>query len=245
MHLSRLEINEQGLPADVEVLRLAESPSTNTEALSGPANHRRLVWTPRQTAGRGRGANVWQAQPGCLTFTYLEPDPGIPVEKLPTTSLIAALALADALRPLVPVQLKWPNDVYAKDRKISGILVENHPENALVVGIGINLTNDVSDIDLPAINLLQAGVAEEQIDATSLVVRWIKHFQDLLELSRKGDLRLAEAWRPLCWLSGKQVAMDRGVSGVCRGIDPSGGVLLENDSGIHVVHGGTVARVQI
>lgn len=243
MDSSSFEINQHGLPADVELLRLPESPSTNSVALAGPANRRRVIWTPRQTAGRGRGSNVWQANAGCLTFSYVEPAPEIPAEQLPTTSLIAALALADALRPLVPVRLKWPNDVYAKDRKLSGILVENHAENALVVGIGINLTNDVSAIDIPAINLLQAGAGQGEIDATRLVARWIQHFQDLLELRRNGDLRLAEAWRPLCWLSGKTVTMDSGVSGVCRGINSSGGLQLENDC-IHVVHGGVVAEIR-
>jgi len=242
MHSSPLEIDAQHLPADVELLRLGKSPSTNSVALSGPATSRRLIWTPRQTAGRGRGSNVWQAGPGCLTFTYLEPDPGIPAERLPTSSLIAAMALADALQPLVPVRLKWPNDVYAKDRKLSGILVENHPDKALVVGIGINLTNEVSGIDIPAINLVQAGAPPDKVDATRLVSDWIRHFQDLLELSRSGNLRLAEAWRPRCWLAGKTVVMNSGVSGLCRGIDPSGGLLLENDSGLQVVHGGVVAR---
>jgi len=243
MNPHAIEINQQGLPADVELLRLEESPSTNSAALAGPADRRRLIWTPRQTAGRGRGTNVWQAKPGCLTFSYLEPAPGLPPERLPTSSLIAALAMADALRPAVQVRLKWPNDIYTNDRKLCGILVENHPDDALVVGIGINLCNDVSDIDIPAINLLQAGATESELDATRLVTRWIGYFRDLLELSRSGNLRLVEAWRPQCWLQGKTVTMDGGTVGLCHGIDSSGGLLLEAADGIQTVHGGVVAAV--
>lgn len=105
------------------------------------------VFAETQTSGRGRGGNRWSAPPGQnLTFSVLL-RPDWPVNQWPRFAHAAGLAVARAAQAWAgncPVQLKWPNDVHARDRKLAGVLLElkgtrNSPH--LVVGIGINVNS--------------------------------------------------------------------------------------------------------
>ena len=92
-----------------------------------------------QTAGRGRLGHSWEAPPGSaiLCSVLLKPPPG---RRLPQLSLVAGVAVADALELLTDLaaQIKWPNDVMLRRRKVSGILAEAS-DGAVVLGIGVNV----------------------------------------------------------------------------------------------------------
>ncbi|WP_423143057.1 biotin--[acetyl-CoA-carboxylase] ligase [Parablastomonas sp. CN1-191] len=95
----------------------------------------------RQLAGKGRLGRPWNDGAGnfmgstAVQLGPTDPPPG-------TLALVAALALAEALSPLIPpprrLMLKWPNDVLVGDAKLAGILLERIGE-AVIVGIGVNL----------------------------------------------------------------------------------------------------------
>ncbi len=102
------------------------------------------VFAETQTAGRGRGGNRWSAPTGKnLTFSVLL-RPLWPLPHWPRLAHVAGLAVARAAQgwsERIPVQLKWPNDVYADGRKLAGILLELKGSRSaphLVLGIGIN-----------------------------------------------------------------------------------------------------------
>src|SRR5919197_2583591 len=92
-----------------------------------------------QSAGRGRLGRTWEAPPSTalLCSILLKPPPERDVRQL---SLVAGVAVADALEHLVglAVQIKWPNDVMLRRRKVTGILAELR-DGAVVLGIGINV----------------------------------------------------------------------------------------------------------
>ncbi len=100
-----------------------------------------------QTAGRGRLGRTWEAPAGAalLCSVLLRPPPERP---LPQLALVAGIAVADALEELtgLAVQIKWPNDVMLRRRKVCGILAEAR-DGAVVLGIGVNL-NQAED-ELP------------------------------------------------------------------------------------------------
>jgi BirA family transcriptional regulator, biotin operon repressor / biotin---[acetyl-CoA-carboxylase] ligase len=105
----------------------------------------------QQTAGRGQRGNQWEAAPGQnLTFSVVLHPTFLDLAHQFMLNVATALAVADtvaaALAPVPqgpPVRVKWPNDVYAGDQKIAGILIENSlagPQiRASVVGIGLNV----------------------------------------------------------------------------------------------------------
>ena len=223
------------------VLYLDETASTNdvalrlaqTEAESGNL----LVWTDCQTGGRGRGNNRWLADAGSVTFSLYLPNPGLEGQAISQLSLICALAVADALTPHVVPQLKWPNDIYVSNRKLCGILVER-ADRGLVVGVGLNVHNDVSQVDIPAIALHE--VTRGEIDVVSLVIDLFRHLNTLHDLLRGDQLDLARAWNPRCWLRGKRVTIDGKETGICGGVQSDGGLRV----GDSVVYGGVVTQVK-
>ena len=108
-----------------------------------------VVAAREQTAGRGQRGNRWLARPGeNLTFSLLlrpgeDGIPAIPAGRQFLVSQVASLALRDLLeKEGVGVRIKWPNDIYAGDRKICGMLVENTLRGGQILAsiIGIGLT---------------------------------------------------------------------------------------------------------
>ena len=125
-----------------------------------------LVAARIQTAGRGRGKNVWHAFDGALTFSILIDSAahGIGTANWPQLSLATAVAVCDAISPELNSQskrslraaagnpqsehlsIKYPNDVLLNGEKVCGILVESPggerpAKDRLIIGIGINVNN--------------------------------------------------------------------------------------------------------
>lgn len=137
-----------------EVLALPSCHSTNDTALallaSDEANDGMVVITHEQLAGRGQLGNGWEAEPHKnLTLSVILKPNWLPIDKQFFLSMAVALALRDTLLQYAkePVLIKWPNDIYVKDQKISGVLIQNavlasHIKHS-VVGIGINVNQKV------------------------------------------------------------------------------------------------------
>lgn len=134
-------------------------PSTSTALAADAAEqpHGTVYATRSQTAGRGQRGNSWEAAPGLnLTFSVLL-RPSLPFEVSETfaVSMLTALAVADVLSQVTgeKILVKWPNDIYAGDRKLGGILIENslqgHNVRHTIAGIGINVNQVTFESDAP------------------------------------------------------------------------------------------------
>jgi len=136
--------------------------STNSYALdfikqSAPAEGY-IVWAKEQFAGRGQRGAAWQSEPGSnLTFSVILRPQFLPIaEQFRLTKAIAlgiASFVSHFLEDGAHVRIKWPNDIYVKNCKIAGILIENVLEQSVlkysVVGIGLNINQVVFDPLLP------------------------------------------------------------------------------------------------
>ena len=131
------------IPGRVTLVARDEVDSTNdcVLALAGDgAPDWTVVQAGRQRTGRGSHGRAWQSPAGNLYVSVLLRSRRT---GKPQLSLVAALAVADTVRdlvPAVPVTLKWPNDVLLAGCKVSGILLETSDE-VVVIGVGINLAN--------------------------------------------------------------------------------------------------------
>jgi len=104
-----------------------------------------LVWAEEQTSGRGRGDRRWFTPPGkALAFSLIvRPLPG-EEQSVSLFSGLGAMAVCEALlmRGLHP-EIKWPNDVLLKRRKVCGVLAEavwmGGKADSIVLGIGVNV----------------------------------------------------------------------------------------------------------
>lgn len=216
-------------------------------AIRGPL----LILAESQTNGRGRGTNRWWAEPGALTFTLLL-DTGIPQRHLPQASLTVGLAVCEAIEGILEtteMQIKWPNDVYCQQRKLSGILIELPTTNAhlLAIGIGININNSLERApeDLQATAVALSDVAQHEFSLTNVLVKVLNQLEARLECIGRNDGELRARWRERCLLTNRTIQMDLGtrkVSGRCRGIDDDGALLIETDSGLEVCFAGSITH---
>ena len=125
-----------------------QTGSTNDVALAWAADGApdlALVFAEQQTAGRGRGNHSWFTAPGAALALSLviRPLPG-EARSASLFSALGALAVCEVLaaQGLHP-QIKWPNDVLLKRRKVAGILTESvwtgATVDSLILGIGLNI----------------------------------------------------------------------------------------------------------
>lgn len=148
-----------------EMVWLDETPSTNSWLSSEVASRKRgelsdltAVAARCQSSGRGQRGNSWESEPGKnLTLSVLH----YPSERIAPADQFAiseatALAVADTLALFgIEAKVKWPNDIYAGDRKICGILIENSLTGARIdhsilgVGLNVNQTRFLSDAPNP------------------------------------------------------------------------------------------------
>ena len=103
-----------------------------------------VIMTKRQTAGKGQRGNSWVTEPGKNLIFSVILFPQLPVSKAFNLTMAISLAAQKTLSQYLPgVTVKWPNDIYVKNKKIAGILVENQLRGdtiiSSVVGIGINV----------------------------------------------------------------------------------------------------------
>jgi BirA family transcriptional regulator, biotin operon repressor / biotin---[acetyl-CoA-carboxylase] ligase len=114
-----------------------------------------IIYTNYQSAGRGQKGNRWESEDGknLLFSTVLFPVMVRPEDQF-IISIFISLGICDFLKKLIPdCKIKWPNDIYAGDDKIAGILIENSIiSNAIVnsiAGIGLNINQEEFQEELP------------------------------------------------------------------------------------------------
>ncbi|HWB20439.1 MAG TPA: biotin--[acetyl-CoA-carboxylase] ligase, partial [Phycisphaerales bacterium] len=154
---------------------LRETDSTQDAARRMGANIGDVVVACRQTAGRGRLGRTWSdtADAG-VAMTCVSP-PAKP-ERLAIASAVAvALAIASLFQNESEAQIKWPNDVLLKGRKVAGILIEQN-EKASHIGIGINVHQRdwPADLAATAISLDQAGARTDRLHVMVAVIRKLR-----------------------------------------------------------------------
>ncbi len=179
-----------------------------------------LVVADHQTAGRGRLGRSWETPAGTavLFSVLLKPPPEPP---LPQLSLVAGIAVADTLERMLglSVQLKWPNDVMLRRRKVAGCLAEAR-DGAVVLGIGVNVDQTADQVPESAgsVRTLTGRTADRE----ELLSMLLADLDSRYAAWRVGGLdAVYDGLGPRDFLRGRQVTVN-GVSGVVNMIDRDG-----------------------
>ncbi len=234
-------------------------PSTNSRALVMATDPTlvvpALVLSDQQTAGRGRGVNRWWSERGSLTFSIILDFPGLDKKSLwPRVSLTAGIAVCEALHQLCPgldAAIKWPNDVYVRTRKISGILVEVPAQNCqrMVIGIGANVNNAFVQApeSIRATGTSLVDVTGYCFSLTSVLVAILNQLSSRLTLLQCHGDQLQQQWQAFCMLTGRRVQVDVGARrtvGICRGINSHGALLLDTANATQECPSGVVTVIE-
>ncbi len=210
-----------------------------------------VVVTSRQTAGRGRGNNVWWSDASCLTATFaIAVDDAHPAGELP---LIAGLAVRDAAAELTAntnIELKWPNDVLYDGRKLSGLLCERVNKLDLI-GIGMNINLDPMDAPLPLQKTLTslmmiAGKSIDRKDALRVVASHL--WQNIQKRRKQPFSHFLREYERHHALLGKKVSVpgdpsSDAVVGRVEGVDSHGRLLVREGNKLHHVVAGHVTML--
>ncbi|NDP38690.1 MAG: biotin--[acetyl-CoA-carboxylase] ligase [Rhodoferax sp.] len=247
MVASVMELIRQAVLPDLPGFRvewLAQIDSTNSELMRRARAGRLepvLLVAGQQTAGRGRlgrqwfsdaGADTNQASDGSLTFSL-----GLPLAPLDWSGLSLAVGVSVVQNLHPDLRLKWPNDVWLRDRKLAGILIEtanltDTPEaRYAVVGIGINMKpRAATGLSTPPAWLGEVlpGVKapEALLRIAAPLVRALKVFE------ANGFSTFQAGFNDRDALGGLAVTLSDGTTGVAQGVDRMGALLVQTVQGL-------------
>jgi len=237
-----------------EVKSVVDSSNDRVKELAkeGPLEAGFSIFAEAQTAGRGRRGKKWISPFGNnLYFSVYWPlDNGI--HGAMGLSLAAGVALAECFTGLgiEGVSVKWPNDVYIRGKKVTGILVdlETSPEGAAhsIIGIGINLTMPEhvgasidqawTDLNTELPQPMSRNHIAAQVRASVLSALQLYEEQGLAAFQQSWRRYDCFFDKPVKLIMGQRVCL-----GTCRGIDENGALLVEDEQGVRRYFGGEVS----
>jgi BirA family biotin operon repressor/biotin-[acetyl-CoA-carboxylase] ligase len=235
----------------LECHEVLESTSTTLkQRAEAGASEGLAILALRQSAGRGRQGRGWESPAGNLYLSLLL-RPAVSLRAAPQWSFVAAVALAETLKPLLPhearLTLKWPNDLLLHGAKAAGILVEtgvaaSNTLDWLCIGIGVNIASKPSLPDRVTSCLAEflPTPPTPEILATAL----------LRNLAHWHETRLAQGFTPIrdAWLRhgpamGAPVSVKRDgalLEGAFAGLSPEGGLKLAKGSEVQLILAGEI-----
>lgn len=154
-----------------KIVHIGETDSTNYW-LKEHGEGEMVVVADYQTAGRGCGTNTWESERGKnLLFSALIHPKQIPASHQFHISMAVSVAISEALEQYIgDVSIKWPNDIYWRNGKICGILIEQTLKGTLIkesiIGVGLNVNQRKFRSDAPnPVSLWQITAQETDRDA--------------------------------------------------------------------------------
>lgn len=239
-----------------EIHYFPEIDSTNNEAkklAAAGCPEGTIVVADAQQQGRGRLSRGWFSPPcGGIWLSVVLRPPFAPREA-PKCTLMAAVAVAKALREVtgLAVGIKWPNDIMYRGRKMVGILTELSAEidaiNFVVLGMGINVNIPAQAFPPELAEVATSPAAElgHPVPRLRLLRQVLAELEENYRLVRQqGFDPVLTMWRQLSCTLGRQVdcfAPDRTFSGVAVDIDADGALIVQGDGFIERVVAGDVS----
>ena len=246
-------LSTESLGRSVVVAETVESTNlAASEMARAGMPHGLVVAADQQTGGRGRNGRAWLSPAGVNLYFSMLLRPSCRPAIVPQISLLAALAERRAMAQLHPgltVRLKWPNDVWAMERKLSGILstmsCQGNRTDYVVVGVGLNV-NALADDFPPDIRETATSLRlliGHRFERGMVLALFLNQFEVLYQEWLKANSLspfLAE-WRKASMLEGKWVTVEQGnspVSGVVDGITDEGHLVLRDGQQIRLATAG-------
>lgn len=211
-----------------------------------------VVLAEMQTAGRGRRGRNWVspfAQNIYLSLLWHFDDSTL---NLSGVSLAVGVAVTRALKQMgiQDLQLKWPNDIYYKGRKLGGILLELRGEAGgdceVVVGLGLNVSMSQqagADIDQAWVNI--QSITDKEISRNLLVASILCELLPCMQLySQQGLMPFLNDWQADDMLKDKPVTLllhQHSRQGIARGVNEQGALLFESEGKIEPLYAGELS----
>jgi BirA family transcriptional regulator, biotin operon repressor / biotin---[acetyl-CoA-carboxylase] ligase len=227
------------------IINLVTVDSTNNYATNRLVIERwsegTVVLAEEQHKGKGQMKNRWESEKGKNILLSLVLYPSfVPVQHQFEISKVVALAVYEVVSRFVKgVRIKWPNDIYVEDRKISGILIENAIMGSeicwVVAGVGLNVNQTVFRSDAPNPVSLSM-LTNKNYDRKELLDYFLQSVDNWYSLLKNGVYELIDNSYLEKLYHIKEDAHYRDAEGVFKGkiigVNQSGRLLIEREGGI-------------
>lgn len=229
------------------LVKLSEIDSTNNylkKVLSNskPLAEGTVIMADHQFAGRGQQGNVWEAEKGKnLTISILFTPFFLNLSQQFYLNKAVSLGINDCLRAIIgdECKIKWPNDIYYRDEKLGGVLIENSTAGtalkASIVGIGINVNQQKFGAGNARATSL-SKILHRDYDLNQLLKQLCKSIESRYLQLKAGNLqglnkdyldRLYRLNKVHSFLIG-----DKTCKGTIKGVNEEGFLLLQTDDGL-------------
>lgn len=227
-----------------KVIRLDEVDSTNEYAkrLIPDAPEGTVIVAKKQSAGRGRKGRAWASPEGGLWMSVILKPPRID----PRLVFVGALAVTDTLWDFgIDAWVKWPNDVWVGNRKISGVLTEVK-SGFVIMGMGLNVNNEIPDgLKETATSMREA--LGKPVDIGEVLERLLEYLGRWYKTFLENPPLVVEEVRGRTMLIGKEVRVLRDgndLVGRVINISDDGSLILDVDGQtVKVVYGDVSVRI--
>ena len=192
-----------------------------------------------QDSGKGRNSKNWFSPRGGLWMSiFIEEFPG----NDGALSLLCAVAVCEVLEEnSLLANIKWPNDIILKGKKLGGILIEKI-QGKFIVGIGLNLNLSKSDFPIPLkdVVITSKEVLHSELDIEKVakeIIKKIAEDRNILDRVHKKYLKLSGDINEKVTINdGKEV-----FTGKVVGIQPDGGIKIRNEDTEKVFYSGSLS----
>lgn len=202
-----------------------------------------VIIAEEQTAGRGRMARPWSSSAGKGVWMSVIIRPALTPQQAPQMTLVAAVAVTRAIQEMTGIDpdIKWPNDILVKGKKVTGILTELQADpdqvKAVILGIGMNVNQDETDFpeELNGIAASLKMLTGKQVDRAQLIAKtlgFLEIYTDLYVKHGFGPIKLL--WEGYSNTTGKRiraVMLNETIEGIALGISVEGVLELKLDDG--------------
>ena len=212
-----------------------------------------VVFAESQTKGRGRLGRVWNSPTRKGLWFSILLRPNLRPQETTQLTVAAATAIWRAIHAEtgISAEIKWPNDILIRGKKVVGILTELSAEvdrvKHIILGIGVdvNLTASEMPTELRKIATslrIESGQFVSRAELATAILRELDH--DYARVCSGGFAKLADEWEQHCTTIGQQVVVSLGprkIRGHAESLDDDGALLVRTEHGhIERVIGGDV-----
>ncbi|WP_297889557.1 biotin--[acetyl-CoA-carboxylase] ligase [Sulfurihydrogenibium sp.] len=227
--------------------------STNNFAKTKDFPDGTVIFAENQTSGKGRKGRKWISSKYKGLYFSIILKPNMEVSHLSKFSLLFPFSVFKTLKSFVKsdLKIKWPNDLYLNHKKIAGFLIESSIENniigRIIVGIGLNVNQDVEDFPEDINQLATSLKIEEKKDFSRnfIFIKILQNIEkDYTKFLKENYLNIKEIEENLLWL-GENVSIyeDRNLvlSGMLKGLNDDGSLVISKENRNYVVYVGDLS----
>lgn len=212
-----------------------------------------VVLAEFQTSGRGRLERTWESQKNLnLTFSILFTELELIENSLSILNLATSLVVAQSIENLFQLKtdLKWPNDILIKEKKVAGILLESSSSgsklNKLIIGIGLNVNQSkfLGEYKIPptSIRIESRSIIERE----RVLAEILNNHEEMIYKLVDNPSSMLNDWKNKCSMIGEKICIEQNgklIYGVFEDIDDEGYLLLRTKKKIEKINFGDVSVI--